>query len=84
MLDELDSWRADFADEATKDPTFVALSDAARHAWQKREKNYKLSDDTPFPYAALILNPTMKKQWFVDRWSSGTVEQRSWIPEVEE
>lgn len=84
MLDELDNWRADFADEASKDPTFATLSDAARHAWLKCEKYYKLADDTPFSYAAVILNPTMKKQWFVDRWSSGTAEQRSWIPQVEE
>jgi hypothetical protein len=84
LLDELDNWRADFADEASKDPTFAMLSDAARHAWLKCEKYYKLADDTPFSYAAVILNPTMKKQWFVDRWSSGTAEQRSWIPQVEE
>ena len=84
LLDELDNWRADFADEASKDPTFATLSDAARHAWLKCEKYYKLADDTPFSYAAVILNPTMKKQWFVDRWSSGTAEQRSWILQVEE
>ena len=67
LLDELDNWRVDFADEASKDPTFGALSDAVQHAWLKCEKYYKLADDTPFSYAAVMLNPTMKKQWFVDR-----------------
>jgi hypothetical protein len=84
LLDELDNWRVDFADEASKDPTFGALSDAAQHAWLKCEKYYKLADDTPFSYAAVILNPTMKKQWFVDRWSSGTAKQRTWISQIEE
>jgi len=84
LLDELDNWRVDFADEAAKDPTFATLSEAAQHAWLKCEKYYKLTDDTPFPYAAVILNPTMKKQWFVDRWASGTAEQRAWISQVEE
>lgn len=84
LLDELDNWRVDFADEASKDPTFGTLSDAAQHAWLKCEKYYKLADDTPFSYAAVILNPTMKKQWFADRWSSGTAEQRAWISQIEE
>ena len=84
LLDELDNWRVDFADEASKDPTFRTLSDAAQHAWLKCEKYYRLADDTPFSYAAVILNPTMKKQWFVDRWSSGTAEQRAWIAQIEE
>lgn len=84
LLDELDNWRVDFADEASKDPTFATLSDAAQHAWLKCKKYYKLADDTPFPYAAVILNPTMKKQWFIDRWASGTAEQRTWISQVEE
>ncbi|GAB7336563.1 hypothetical protein MBLNU13_g09833t2 [Cladosporium sp. NU13] len=84
LLDELDNWRVDFADEASKDPTFKTLSDAAQHAWLKCEKYYKLADDTPFSYAAVILNPTMKKQWFIERWSSGTAEQRAWIAQIEE
>jgi hypothetical protein len=84
LLDELDNRRVDFADESSKDPTFGALSDAVQHAWLKREKYYKLADDTPFSNAAVMLNPTMKKQWFVDRWSSGTAEQHAWISQVEE
>ena len=83
-MDELDNWRVDFANEASKDPTFGLLSDAAQHAWLKCEKYYKLADNTPFSYAAFILNLTMKKQWFVDRWSSGTAEQRAWISQIEE
>lgn len=84
LLDELDNWRVDFADEASRDSTFAALSDAVSHAWLKCEKYYKLADDTPFSYAAVILNPTMKTQWFIDRWACGTAEQRTWIPQVEE
>jgi hypothetical protein len=58
-------------------------SDAAQHAWLKCEKYYKIADDIPVPYAALTLNPTTKKQWFVDRWTSETTEQRAWISQVE-
>lgn len=76
--------RADFVDEASKVPTFGTISDAARHARLKCEKYYKIADDNSFSDAAVILNSTMKKQCFVDRWSSGTVEQCSWIPQVEE
>lgn len=81
---EIEGNGAFFYDRFPQDPTFATLSDAARHAWLKCEKYYKLADDTSFSYAAVILNPTMKKQWFVDRWSSDTTEQRSWIPQVKE
>ncbi|KAF4546932.1 Hypothetical protein D9617_95g039970 [Elsinoe fawcettii] len=84
LLDELDNWRVDFAEEASRDSTFAALSDAVSHAWSKCEKYYKLADETPFSYAAVILNPTMKMQWFIDRWACGTAEPRTWIPQVEE
>ncbi|KAF4546988.1 Hypothetical protein D9617_77g092420 [Elsinoe fawcettii] len=84
LLDELDNWRVDFAEEASRDSTFAALSDAVSQAWSKCEKYYKLADETPFSYAAVILNPTMKMQWFIDRWACGTAEPRTWIPQVEE
>lgn len=38
----------------------------------------------PFSYAAVVLNPTMKEQWFADRWSSGIAKQRAWISQIEE
>ena len=82
MLNTIDAFRVEFADEAIKDSAFASLSECCAHAWQKIEKYYALCDKTPILYAAVILHPARKHHWFKAEWQDGTVEQRSWIASV--
>jgi hypothetical protein len=82
MLHEVDNFKVEFADEATRDSTFTTLSECCEHSWDKIEKYYVKCDETPIVYAAVILNPTKKHHWFKQEWQDGTEEQRTWIEAV--
>lgn len=83
LLHELDNWRLQFEEDSVGDKTFALLSKCCEASWQKAEKYYRLADDTPIVYAAIMLDPREKKQWFIDEWSHGTPEQQAWIIQVE-
>jgi hypothetical protein len=82
MLEKIDDFRVEFADEASKSAAFKDLSNCCAHAWTKIEKYYNLCDRMPIVYAALMLNPARKMQWFRAKWENGTVAQRRWLPQV--
>ena len=82
MLDQVDAFRVEFKEEASKDTTFSVLSDCCSHAWQKVEKYYVKCDQTPVVYAAVMLHPAKKHHWFKERWDNGTKEQRTWASTV--
>jgi hypothetical protein len=82
MLDEVDNFKVEFADEASRDSTFTMLSQCCEHSWEKIEKYYVKCDETPIVYAAVMLNPTKKHHWFKQEWQDGTEEQRTWIEAV--
>ena len=71
---EIDNWRVQFEEDAASDVTFKLLSDCCTAAWQKCEKYYRMADQTPIVYAAIILDPREKRQWFIDEWGEGTPE----------
>jgi hypothetical protein len=54
------------------------LTIAAECAWQKCEQYYNKADESPAYYAGIILNPTLKTQWFRDYWSPSD-DKRAWI-----
>ena len=66
LLHEIDNWRVQFEEDAAGDVTFKLLSECCTAAWQKREKYYRMADQTPIVYAAIMLDPREKRQWFVD------------------
>jgi hypothetical protein len=72
----------DFASEAGDDPPFQYISDCCDHAWYKVEKYYKLCDKTPIHFAAVYLNPLLKKQWFDGQWTQDS--QAGWSTTVHE
>jgi hypothetical protein len=82
MLDTVDAFKEEFKDEASKDTTFSNLSERCSHSWTKIEKYYILCDQMPILYAAVMLNPTRKHQWFKAKWDHGTEEQRTWASAV--
>ena len=43
------------------------LAACAEAAWQKCEKYYIKADNTAAYYTAIILNPTLKMQWFYNQ-----------------
>ena len=64
MLDIVDAFKEEFQDDASKDTTFRDLSECCSHSWSKIEKYYVLCDQMPILYAAVMLNPVIKNQWF--------------------
>lgn len=79
MLDTLDAYKTEYSEEAAIDSSFSYLSTCCEASWGKAEKYFKLTDETPIYYAAVMLNPVWKHDWFKDIWSSGTKEQKKWI-----
>ena len=59
------------------------MAACAEATWQKCEKYYIKADDTAAYYAAIILNPTLKMQWFYDQWGQHE-EKAAWISKAEE
>lgn len=83
LLDEIDAWRNKFDELALSDFTFDYLSVCCAASWATCEKYYKLVDKTPIYYAAVIVNSTLKKRYFIDQSQEGTSEQQAWIFQVE-
>jgi hypothetical protein len=77
LLREIDEWKTE-ASEVLQDDYLVASLTAS---WNKIEKYYKKVDETPVYYAAIVLNPTLKLQWFRENWTS--IEERPWITQIE-
>jgi len=44
--------------------TYKYLAGCSEAAWQKCEKYFIKADDTAAYYTAIVLNPTLKMQWF--------------------
>lgn len=81
-LDYTSKFSAEFKEEALIDERFSYLSSCCDHAWLKAEKYWKLADEMPIVYAAVVLNPTLKMGWFEDQWLDGTDEQQGYILQV--
>lgn len=73
LMGEIWTWEVEARDELS-DP---ALELALHAAWLKIEKYYKLADDMPVYYAAIILDPTLKDRWLAQIWTDD--KQRTWI-----
>lgn len=80
MLEEIDAFKAEFTIE--NDDTFAYLAECCSHAWHKVEKYFKLADEMPIVYAAVILDPRLKDKWFVEKWQDRGPEERRWIVDV--
>ena len=57
-------------DDASRRQIRVAIN----HAWDKLDKYYTLTDETPAYVAALVLHPGQKWQYFEKRW-----DQEAWL-----
>lgn len=57
------------------------LSDCVYEAWLKAEKYFKLADDILYYYAALILDPTVKLDWFKAAWDTH-LEKKHWTADT--
>lgn len=80
MLEEIDAFKAEFTLE--NDDTFVYLAECCSHAWHKVEKYFRLANEMPIVYAAVILDPRLKDKWFVENWQDKGPEERRWIVDV--
>jgi hypothetical protein len=73
LMNSVDAWQQE-ARDYLKDKL---LQQALQASWLKLEKYYKLTDNTPIYYAAVMLNPMLKTHWFHEAWT--TSEQQEWI-----
>jgi len=80
MLSEIDNFRAEFKEEAAGDSNYEYVSECCSHAWQKVEKYYKVVDQTPIVYAAVIMDPRRKREWFRQEWTQPS--QAAWLDTV--
>ncbi|KAK3074206.1 hypothetical protein LTR53_003549 [Teratosphaeriaceae sp. CCFEE 6253] len=80
MLSEIDNFRAEFKEEAAGDSNYEYVSECCSHAWQKVEKYYKVVDQTPIVYAAVIRDPRRKREWFRQEWTQPS--QAAWLDTV--
>lgn len=86
LMNKIDDIRNNLAAEARhrrgpEAQAYKYLSDCAYASWLKCEKYFKLVDETPAYYAAIILNPTCKLQWFQEAW--GEHDKKEWIKVVD-
>jgi hypothetical protein len=76
LFNLVDAWQQE-AKDYLKDKR---LEQSLKASWLKLEKYYKLADETPIYYAAIVLNPLLKTHWFHQYWTSP--EQQQWIQPV--
>lgn len=77
-MDVIDAWKQEAID-LMEDEHIAACLTAS---WNKIEKYYILVDSSPVYYAAIMLNPTRKMQWFRQNWA--TEAKLPWIAIVKE
>lgn len=77
LFTEIYNWKLE-AEEILND---MYLTTSLTSAWNKVEKYYKLADETPVYYAAVVLDPRLKMHYFRSIWT--TAEETTWINSVE-
>ena len=92
LLEELSSTKQKFLELSTQSlqkrkkadaQAYQYLADCSEAAWEKGNKYYNKADDTAAYYAAIVLNPTLKMQWFEDYWRPHPIK-KDWIDGVEQ
>ena len=84
LLDQLSSTSVKFGELAKSYRSRPAgkhysyLGACADVAWQKADKYMKLVDETAAYYAAVVMDPTLKKDWFEQQWRDHP-DKSSWI-----
>ena len=75
LLLELEKTQQKFTELATKKRrtaelhNYKYLAACAEASWRKCEKYYLKVDNTSAYYVEIVLNPTLKMQWFHDQWA---------------
>ena len=64
IINEIGVFKDEFAEAAETDTSFTVLMNNLEHAFEKAQKYFRLSDDMPVLYAAVMLDPTQKHEWF--------------------
>lgn len=80
MLEQIDNFKVEFAEEAANDETYCYISRCCDLAWHTIEKYYKLVDQTPVVHAAIMLDPRTKREWLRQAWKRPS--QSKWLDEV--
>src|SRR5579871_6601675 len=73
LLDSINSSKIEFeelADKYPKSEEYTFLQASAAAAWAKTEEYYGKADTSAAYYAAAILNPAYKWEWFEERWGN--------------
>ena len=71
LLDKINRWK----NEAVEVDGDERLAAAFTSPWNKVEKYYKLVDQTPIYYAAILLNPTLKLQRLQQLWKTNETKK---------
>ena len=80
VLDEIWSTRETFKEliEQGEAEGYTYLANCATASWETCEKYYSLADRCPIYYAAILLNPTLKANWFQQHWGNDP-KKSAWI-----
>jgi hypothetical protein len=73
LLDSIDRSKNEFeelADENPESEEYAFLQASAAAAWAKTEEYYGKVDESAAYYAATVLNPAYKWEWFEERWGN--------------
>jgi hypothetical protein len=62
---------------------YVWLEAAADSAWQKCKRYYNLADDSAAYYAAEVLQPGRKWNWFCEQWGNDP-QKKLWLKKTQE
>src|SRR6266513_1975134 len=76
-LYEASQW---FKSMADKSPIYEWLHICCEKGWEKLNKYYQLADESPAYYTAMVMDASLKYEWFEQKWNEPP--KRNWIPRV--
>ena len=69
-----------FKSMSDESPVYEWLHICCEKAWEKLNKYYKLVDENPAYYTAMVMDPKLKFAWFEQKWADAP--KCNWIPGV--
>ena len=66
--------------KANESPIYEWLHICCEKAWEKLNEYYQLADKSPVYYTAMVMDPSLKYEWFEQKWDKPP--KRGWIGKV--
>jgi len=65
---------------ADESPIYEWLHICCEKGWEKLNKYYQLADESPVYYTAMVMDASLKYEWFEQKWNKPL--KCNWIPGV--